>query len=76
MLRPANGGLGRRGADRANRAKQADPPPSDPSAARQVTFQVTYGVRWGANPGGGGGGRRSVCRVLRRDPVIGHGWPW
>ena len=47
-----------------------------------MTFQVTYGVRWGANranrglEGGGGGTLRSVSRVQHRDPVIGHGWPW
>ena len=75
------GGGGGRGANRANRANRANPPPSDPAPARQVTFQVTYGVRWGANRanrgvGGGGGTRRSVSRVQHRDPVIGHGWPW
>ena len=43
------GGGGGRGANRANRANRADPPPRDPAPARQVTFQVTYGVRWGAN---------------------------
>ena len=41
-----------------------------------MTFQVTYGVRWGANQanrrvGGGGGTRRSVSRVQHQDPVIG-----
>ena len=62
VLRPANRGLGGRGADRANRAKRANPPPSDPAAARQVTFQVTYGVRWGANrANGGGGGPGAPC---------------
>ena len=79
MSRLANGGLGGRGANRANRANRANPPPSDPAQARQVTFQVTYGVRWGANRanrGVGGGTRRSVSRVQHRDPVIGHGWPW
>ena len=67
---------GGRGANWANRA---NPPPSDPAPARQVTFQVTYGVRWGANRatrGWGGGIRRSVSRVQHGDPVIGHGWPW
>ena len=49
MLRLANGGLGGRGANGANRANRANPPPSDPARARQVTFQVTYGMRWGAN---------------------------
>ena len=48
--------------------------------ARQVTFQVTYGGRWGANRAnrgvGGGGTPRSVSRVQHRDLVIGHGWPW
>ena len=44
------GGGGGRGANWANRAHRANPPPSDPALARQVTFQVTYGVRWGANP--------------------------
>ena len=39
------GARGCRGANRANRANRADPPPSDPAPARQVTFQVTYGVR-------------------------------
>ena len=64
---------GRRGANRAN------PPPSDPAAARKVTFQVTYAVRWGANRadrGMGGETRRSVSRVQHRDLVNGHGWPW
>ena len=37
------------GANQANRANRANPPPSDPAPARQVTLQVTYGVRWGAN---------------------------
>ena len=53
------GALGGRGANRANRANWANPPPSDPAPARQVTFRVTYGVRWGANRadrGVGGGG--------------------
>ena len=49
MSRLANGGLEGTGANRANRANRANPPPSDPAPARQVTFQVTYGVRWGAN---------------------------
>ena len=40
-------GLG--GGTEANRADGANPPPSDPVPARQVTFQVTYGVGWGAN---------------------------
>ena len=44
MSRLANGGLGGQGANRAN---WANPPPSDPAPAHQVTFQVTYGVRWG-----------------------------
>ena len=63
MSRLANGGLGVRGANRANRANRANPPPSDPAPARQVTFQVTYGVRWGANRanrGWGGGGDRAL----------------
>ena len=71
---------GGKGANRANRANPANPPPSDPAPAHQVTFQVTYGVRWGANRAnrgvGWGGTRRSVSRVQHRDPVIGHGWPW
>ena len=37
------------GANRANRANPANPPTSDLAPAREVTFQVTYGVRWGAN---------------------------
>ena len=49
MSRLAKGGLGGRGANQANRANRANPPPSDPASARQVTFQVTYGVGWGAN---------------------------
>ena len=59
------GGGGGTGANRANRANRANPPPSDPALAHQVTFQVTYGVRWGANRAnpGGGGARRSVSRV-------------
>ena len=47
---------GGRGANRANRANRANPPPSDPAPARQVTFQVTYGVGWGGGLTGGGGG--------------------
>ena len=54
MSRLENGGLGGQGANRAN------PPPSDPAPARQVTFQVTYGCGAGANRanrrGGGVGG--------------------
>ena len=46
VSRLAKGGVGGKGANRANRA---NPPPSDPAPARQVTFQVTYGVGWGAN---------------------------
>ena len=49
MSRLAKGGLGARGPNRANRANRANPPPSDPAPARQVTFQVTYGVGWGAD---------------------------
>ena len=48
MSRLANGGLGGKGTNRANRA---NPPPSDPAPACQVTFQVTYGVRWVGDPG-------------------------
>ena len=50
---------GGRGANRANWVNQATPPPSDLATARQVAFQMTYGVRWGANRtnrGSGGGG--------------------
>ena len=54
MSRLVKGGMGGRGSDRAN------PPLSDAAPARQVTFQVTYGVGWGANRAtremGGGGG--------------------
>ena len=60
MSRLAKGGLGDRGANRANRT---NPPPSDPAPAHQVTFQVTYGVGWGANRanrGGGGGGNLAL----------------
>ena len=60
MSRLVKGGAGGRGANQANRANRANPPPSDPVPARQVTFQVTYGLGWGANRGneglGGGGG--------------------
>ena len=64
MSRLANGGLGGRGANRANRANRANPPPSVPAPARQVTFQVTYGVLWGANQAkrGGGGGWNPALR--------------
>ena len=50
---------GGRGANRANRANS---PPSDPAPAHQVTSQVTYGVRWGANRAsrGLGGGHPAV----------------
>ena len=73
------GSGGGRGANRANRANRANPPTSDPAPARPVTFQVTYGVGWGAKRAGrglGGGTRCSVSRVAHQDPVIGHGWPW
>ena len=45
MWRLAKGGLGVRGANRANRA---NPPPSDPSPARQVTLQVAFEAKRGA----------------------------
>ena len=44
MSRLAKRGQGAWGANEANRANRANPPPSDPAPARQVTFQVTYGV--------------------------------
>ena len=44
MSRLAKGGQGGGGANRANRANPAKPPPRDLALARQVTFQVTYGV--------------------------------
>ena len=68
-------GIGGQGADPANRANRANLPPSDPAPARQVTFQVTDGVWWGANRAnrGNGGGGRSVSRVQHQDPVIGRG---
>ena len=40
---------GGRGAHRANRATRAEQPSSDRALACQVTFQVPYGVGWGAN---------------------------
>ena len=71
---------GGRGANWANRADRANPPPSDPAPAHQVTFQVTYGVRWGLTAliGGWGGGGDPALRESgqHRDPVIGHGWLW
>ena len=70
---------GGRGAKPANRANRANPPPSDPAPARQVTFQVTYGVRWGANRanrGVGGGNLALLESGPASGPVIGHGWPW
>ena len=62
MSRLANVGLGDRGANRATWANRANPPPSDPAPARQVTFQVTLvcgggltgltgGWGWGGEPG-------------------------
>ena len=53
---------GAEGANRASRAPQAHPPPTDQAPARQVTFQVTYGVRWGLNglTGGWGGGNLAL----------------
>ena len=45
-----------KGANWANQANKANPTPSDPAPARHVTFQVTYGVRWGANRANRGGG--------------------
>ena len=45
----AKGGLGGQEANRANQVNQANPRPSDPAPARQVTFQLSYGVGWGAN---------------------------
>ena len=44
VSRLAKGGRGDRGSNRAHRANRANPPPSDSVPARQVTFQVTYGV--------------------------------
>ena len=44
MSRLAKGGQGDGGANRANQANRTNPPPSDPAPARQVTFEVTYGV--------------------------------
>ena len=64
-------GPGGRRANLANRANRADPPPSNPAPARQVTLQVTYGVGWGANRA-----NRRVGGVEHRDLVIGHGSPW
>ena len=49
---------GGKGANRANQANRANPPTSDPAPARHVTFQVTYGVGWGANRAGRGLGGR------------------
>ena len=78
VSRRAKGGVGCRGGNWANRANGANPPPSDPAPARQVTFQVTYGVGWGANRAnrGRGGRRRSMSRVEHCDLVVGHGRPW
>ena len=44
VSRLAKGGQGGQEANRANRANRANPQPSDVAPARQVTFQVTYGV--------------------------------
>ena len=44
MVQLAKRGAGGWGANRANQANWANPPASDPAPARQVTFQVTYGV--------------------------------
>ena len=79
MSRPAKGGMGGRQANRANRANRANPPPIDPAPARQVTFQVTYGVGWGVNRanrglGGGNPALREPGRASR--PCAWHGWPW
>ena len=69
MSRLAKGGLG------SGRANPSNPPPSDPGPARQVTFQVAYGVGWGANQAnqGLGGAGGSVSWVEHREPVVGHG---
>ena len=84
MSRLANGGLG--GGRGANRANRANPPPSDPAPARQVTLQVTYGVRWGANRanwGRAGGGKpvlrescpeSGTCDWPRLAMVVGAAW--
>ena len=61
------------------RANRANPPPSDPASACQVTLQVTYGVGLGgganrANRGVWGGGALESW-IRHWDPVIGHGWP-
>ena len=44
MLRLAKRGAAEWGANRGNRANQANPTPSDVALAHQVAFQVTYGV--------------------------------
>ena len=49
-------GPGVKGDNRGNRGNRADPPPSDPAPACQVTFQVTYGVGCAANRANGGVG--------------------
>ena len=58
MSRLAKEGLGGTGANPANRAHRANPPPSDPAPARQVAYQVTYGVGWGVNRANRGVGGR------------------
>ena len=63
-----------RGANRGNRADWANPPPSDPVPARQVTFQVTYGVGWGANRANRGVGWRN--RALRESGQASQPCDW
>ena len=65
---------GSKGANRANQANRANPPPSDPAPACQVTFQVTYGVRWGANRANrrGGGTRHRGGVATGHTPTPPH----
>ena len=59
----AKGGVVGSGANRADRANRAKPPPSDLAPARKVTFQRTDGVGWGANRAnrGVGWGNLALC---------------
>ena len=64
------GGLGGSGPNWAKRANRAKAPLSEPAPARQMTFEVTYGVGQELTGLRGGG---SVCRVEHRDHVIRRG---
>ena len=49
MSRLAKRGIGGLGSNRGNAANRTNPPPNKLALARQVPFQLTYGVGLGPN---------------------------